>query len=78
MQPPRNSINIKKKKNLSALFVRLKEMTDFQIYSSHLLLVLISETTKVFPFMKIRLQRKIKGYIKHNMAVWFFKASKTI
>lgn len=51
------------------MFVHLKEMTDFQIYSSHLLLVLISETTKAFPFMKIRLQRKIKGYIKHNMAV---------
>lgn len=58
-----------KEKSLFALFVHLKEMTDFQIYSSHLLLVLISETTKAFPFMKIRLERKIKGYIKHNMAV---------
>lgn len=65
--------------DLFPLFVRSEEITIFKVCSSHSLSALISEETSITPpLWKLDYNKKIRAYIKHNTAVWFFKASNTL
>lgn len=68
------------KRSFCSLFALEKLLDVFKVRrSSHLLLALVSEEkSTTFPLWKLDYNKKIRGYIKHNMAVWFFKASKTM
>lgn len=62
-------------------FVRLYQITEWfpSLQQSLVVSSYLRRGIHNILFMKIRLQeKKILGYIKHNMAVWFFKASKTL